>query len=217
MARKRKPRAYDSSARQVAAEQARENVLDHASRLFLTGGYAATTVAAIAKAAGVSVETIYKAFGGKPGLVRAIRDRALAGAGPVHAEQRSDAMQAAATDPREIFKAWAKLAAEVSPRVSPVLLLVRDAAAHDDELARLQDEMDASRLARMAQNAKTLTRFGIDAAHARDVMWTATSPVLFELLVLKRGWSIDRYSAFIEDLFNTCIRPAPSRSAGSRA
>ena len=44
----------------------------------------------IASAVGVSVDTIYKAFGGKPGLVRAIRERALQGDGPEPAEARSD-------------------------------------------------------------------------------------------------------------------------------
>ncbi|MGH3646029.1 MAG: TetR/AcrR family transcriptional regulator [Micromonosporaceae bacterium] len=46
-------------------------------------GYAATTLAAIAREAGVSVETIYKAFGGKSGLVRALYERGLTGIGPV--------------------------------------------------------------------------------------------------------------------------------------
>jgi AcrR family transcriptional regulator len=205
MPRKRKPRTYDATSRQQSAEHTRASILDHALRLFLRDGYASTTIAAIAKAAEVSAETIYKAFGGKPGVVRALRDRALAGAGPVHAEQRSDAMQARETDPRVIFKAWTRLSAEVAPRVSPILLLVRDAAAHDPELAKLQDEMDASRLERMAQNARTLTKFGIDAARARDLLWTATSPELYELLVLKRGWSVDRYALFLEQLLVTCL------------
>ena len=49
--------------------------------------------------AGVSEETVYKAFGNKIALVRAIRDQALAGAGPVHAERRSDRMQASRERP----------------------------------------------------------------------------------------------------------------------
>ena len=39
----------------------------------------ATTVAGIAVEAGVSTATIYKVFGGKPGLVRALVERALRG------------------------------------------------------------------------------------------------------------------------------------------
>jgi len=51
-------------------------------------GFAATTIARIAEDAGVSEEMVYKAFGNKIALVRAIRDKALAGEGRVHAERR---------------------------------------------------------------------------------------------------------------------------------
>src|ERR1700682_5875253 len=91
------PRRYDSRRRQQQARLSRKAVLETAQRLFLTRGYAATTIAAIADNADVAVETIYKAFGGKPGLVRAIWEQGLAGAGPVPAEQRSDDMRALET------------------------------------------------------------------------------------------------------------------------
>jgi AcrR family transcriptional regulator len=202
MARKPKRRSYDSRSRLQAAERARNRVLDVALRLFLKRGYAATTIAAIAKAARVSVETIYKGFGGKPGLVRAIRERALAGAGPVHAEKRSDAMQARETDPRRIFDAWTHLSAEIAPRVSPILLLVRDAAASDRDVAALQREMDDDRLRRMNDNAANLERVGVRGGRKRirDVLWLATSPEIFELLVMKRGWSVNAYAELTKQL-----------------
>ena len=65
-------RRYDSPRRAEQARQTRAAVVEAARRLFLRDGFAATTIAAIAAQAQVSVETIYKAFGGKPGLVRAI-------------------------------------------------------------------------------------------------------------------------------------------------
>ena len=135
-------------------------MLDSAERLFLQNGYAATTVASIAASANVSVETIYKAFSGKPGLVRAIRDRGLGGHGPVHAEQRSDRMRMAERDPRQIILNWGSLAAEVAPRVCPILLLVRDAAATDVDMARLRRELDDDRYRRMTINARHLRSAG---------------------------------------------------------
>jgi AcrR family transcriptional regulator len=198
----RKTRSYDSQSRRDAAEQTRNRVLDEALRLFVRKGYAATTIAAIAKAARVSVETIYKGFGGKPGLVRAIRDRALAGEGPVHAERRSDAMQARETDPRRIIHAWSKFSAEIAPRASPILLLVRDAAASDREMSELQREMDDDRLRRMNDNAKRLEHLGVPVARhrIRDVLWLATSPEIYELVVVKRGWSVTAYAELVEQL-----------------
>src|SRR6476620_8608263 len=86
-------RPYDSSRRQAHARATRDAILDAARRRFLGDGFAVTTIASIASEAGVSVDTIYKTYGGKPGLVRAIYERGLAGDGAVHAEARSDALQ----------------------------------------------------------------------------------------------------------------------------
>src|SRR6188472_1819415 len=85
-------RRYDSGRRQEQARRTRELLMDTAERQFLAAGYAATTVGAIAAEAGVSVETVYKSFGGKSGLVRAIYDRGLLGVGQVAAYERSDRM-----------------------------------------------------------------------------------------------------------------------------
>ena len=128
-------RRYDSSGRRERARQTRD--ADHRRRreLFLADGYAATTVAAIAAAARVSVETIYKGFGGKPGLVRAIVEKGLAGEGPVPAEQQSDHIRDTEPDPRRILAAWGAFTAQIAPRVAPVLTLARDAAASDPEVA----------------------------------------------------------------------------------
>src|SRR5687768_9797810 len=72
-------RSYDATGRQEQARQTRRAVLESARRLFLDGGYTATTMAAIAAEAGVSVETVYKAFRTKPALLKAVLDVAIAG------------------------------------------------------------------------------------------------------------------------------------------
>jgi len=141
-------RRYDSPRRAAQARQTRAAVIDAAQQLFLRNGFAATTIAAIAARAQVSAETIYKTFGGKPGLVRAICEHALTGEGPVPAETRSDDLQMTEPDPRNIIRGWGTLTAEVAPRVSPILLLLRAAAATDPEMAGLRAELDASRLRR---------------------------------------------------------------------
>jgi AcrR family transcriptional regulator len=212
-AKVKRTRRYDSARRQEGAERRRAAVVEAARRLFVRDGFAATTIAKIAEDAGVSEEMVYKAFGNKIALVRAIRDRALAGEGPVHAERRSDRMQASQHDPRAIIRGWGVLTMEVAPRVAPVLLLVRDAAASDPELARLQEEMDASRLTRMTHNARTLLkdghlREGITLDAATDVLWTYSSPELYELLVIRRGWSVERYGRFIADAMIAALLPS---------
>jgi AcrR family transcriptional regulator len=212
-AKVKRARRYDSAQRQETAQRRRATVVEAASRLFLRDGFSGTTIARIAADAGVSEETVYKAFGNKIALVRAIRDKALAGEGSVHAERRSDRMQASENDPRKIVRGWGVLTMEVAPRVAPVLLLVRAAAASDPELARLQEEMDAARLTRMTQNARTLLkgghlRKGITLDTATDVLWTYSSPELYELLVIRRGWSIERYGRFIADAMIAALLPS---------
>ena len=197
-------RSYDASRRRAQAHRNRRRILESAERLFARDGYATTTIAAIAAEAEVSVDTIYKSFGGKAGLVRAIRADALGGEGPVPAERRSDQLHQRESDPRAIIQAWGALSAEVAPRVSPILLLVRDAAAADPEGRLLLKEMDADRLRRMTRNARRLRdaghlRAGITLAHAADVLWSFSSPELYELLVLRRGWTPKRYGRFIAD------------------
>ncbi len=197
-------RAYDSSRRQEQAQRNRDRILDASERRFLRDGYAPTTVATIAADADVSADTIYKAFGGKPGLVRAIRTRALVGEGSMPAERRSDALHEHESDPRTIIEAWGRLTAEVMPRVAPILLLIHAAAATDPEVAVFAEEIDADRYDRMTLNARRLhggghLRDGMTVALAADVLWTYSAPELFELLVLRRGWSRQRYGGFVAD------------------
>jgi AcrR family transcriptional regulator len=195
-------RRYDSSGRRERARQARDQIVGAARDLFLADGYATTTVTAIAVAAHVSVETIYKGFGGKPGLVRAIVDKGLAGEGPIPAEQRSDQIRDTEPDPRQILTAWGSFVTELAPRTAPILALARDAAASDPEVALLLDEISAARHERMTVNARGLAdaghlRSGITVSEAADVLWTYSSPELYDLLARQRGWTAERYGHFV--------------------
>lgn len=196
-------RTYDASGRQERARQQRAAALEVARARFLDQGYAATTVESIAEAAGVSMATVYKSYGGKAGLARALCQEALGGDGPVPAEVRSNAVRSAA-DARAIIEGWGQLTAEVSPLISPLLLVLRDAALGDPEAAALRDELDHARLTRMASNARHLVgtgqlRPGVTSREVRDVLWSCTSPELYELLVVHRGWTSDRFGRFAAD------------------
>lgn len=193
-------RRYDSTARRADAERVRRQLVDAARASFLTHGYAATTLPNLAQACGVSVESVYKRFAGKPALVRAVVSEALQGAGPVAAETRSDAL--AADDLSSLLRGWGRLAAEVAPRVAPLLLLVHAAAAHDRELAALETDLDNDRRARMADNAQRIADAGhlpdgLSVGRVADLLWTYSSPQVYDLLVLRSGWSLEEYGDFI--------------------
>ncbi|MEY2570522.1 MAG: hypothetical protein QOE63_872 [Acidimicrobiaceae bacterium] len=215
-------RAYDASRRRAQAAHTRAAILTAARDRFLRDGLAATTIASIAGDADVSVDTIYKSYGGKPGVLRALCDDALAGEGPVPAETRSDALQRSDATGVEIIRGFGRLSAEVAPRIFPLLLLIRDGATTSSELAELKAELDGQRLARMTHNARNLAaadhlRRGVTAEHAGEIMWTYTAPELYELLVLRRGWSIRRYSRFLADAMIAALLPDASAAAGASA
>lgn len=205
-------RRYDSPTRRTQAARTREAVLAAARRSFLDAGYSATTVAAVARQAGVSVETIYKSFGGKAALARALYEQALAGQGRVAAYERSDAIRLEQTDPHALMRAWGTLTAEVAEQLTPVLLIVRAAAGHDASMATLLCDSENERLERMRHNARFLTergylREGVTVEHAADVMWTCSSPEIYELLVLSRGWSSEQFAAFVAETMAAALLP----------
>jgi AcrR family transcriptional regulator len=143
---------------------------------------------------------VYKRFAGKPALVRAVVTRALQGAGPVPAETRSDALPT--EDLASLLRGWARLTSEVAPRVAPILLLVHTAAAHDRELAELDRELDNDRRTRMTGNARRIAEAGhlpgaLTIDRAGDILWTYSSPQLYDLLVLRSGWNHQQYADFI--------------------
>jgi AcrR family transcriptional regulator len=205
-------RSYNSTRRREQARRTADRIVGVSEELFLAGGYTGTSVAAIADAADVSVDTIYKTFGGKPGLVRAIFQRAIAGESPIPAEERSDRLQAEEADPRKIIAGWGRFVTELAPRASVMVLLVRSAAATDPDLAGLLDEIDAARLRRMTQNARRMHRAGhlrpgLTIAAAADIMWTYSSPELYDLVVLRRGMSLRRYGRFVADAMTAALLP----------
>ncbi len=212
-------RPYDSRRRREQADQNRQTVIEVARELFLQQGYTATTIPSIAAAAGVSGETVYKTFGNKPGLVRAVADSALAGPGPAPTMRLSDEMAARETNPHTIVRRWAEFASQVTPRLAPVVLLIRSASGGSGQLAELLEQLDTDRLDRMAQqarllNARSYLRPDVTEREARDVMWAYTDPAMYDMLVLRQHWSIERFREFLGDALTAAL--LPPTTAGQR-
>lgn len=199
----RQPRTYDASARQERAARNREAVLDAAKDLLFRSGYAGTTITAVAKAAGVSPESVYKYFGGKAGLVRGIYERGLLGSESVPAELRSDAAQLEERDPLRLMETWGHLVAEVLVQGAPVWILMRDAAAAGHTELTLQlEQIREEKYRRMRANARRLLQSGhakasLTEQQAADIMWFYSSPELYEVLVVQRGWNPSQLAAFV--------------------
>jgi AcrR family transcriptional regulator len=198
------PRRYDSSRRQARAQESRTAVLRAALDRFLEQGYSSTTIAEVAGDADVSVETVYKTFGNKAGLLKAVFDVAVAGDDePVPMVERDDIRRVIAEpDPARKLALYFDHFVDTMPRTAPVQLLVRDAAATNDDADAVWQQLRREQLEAMTQFARDLDATGqlrVPATTARDLLWTYHSLELYELLVLERGWSRKRYRAFLVD------------------
>jgi AcrR family transcriptional regulator len=207
-------RNYDASGRRARAQRTRADVIEAARRLFVERGFVATTVSDIAAAAQVSPETIYKAFGSKTALVAALVRALIRGDAdatplrerPVIAEIRAE------PDPRAQLERYARLLTEVQPRVAPIVAVIREAARSDSALESTLRGLEADRLEGMTEFASMLAkagalRDGVTARAAADVLWAFNSPEMYELLVVRRGWSLARYETWIaEELTATLLR-----------
>jgi AcrR family transcriptional regulator len=210
----KRARTYDSTRRQEQARENRARILDAAGTGFLADGYAATTIPAVAAGAGVSVETVYKAFGNKVGLLKALFDVAVVGDDePVplierHAIKRNQAEP----DPHKKLRMYAQFYVERAARAMPYQLLARDAAASDPAAADVWAQMVQERLTGMSHFARHLhdgrhLRTGVSVDEARDVLWTFISAELWELLVIDRGWTPGRFGEWMGDMLVAALLP----------
>jgi TetR/AcrR family transcriptional regulator, regulator of autoinduction and epiphytic fitness len=201
-------RRYDSRRRRAQAAQTRRDIVAAAHQVFLDRGYAGTTMAAVAEAAGVVVETVYRAFGSKAGLFKAVIEAALAGGverAEIAVEQRP-AIRAviAETDPRRQLELYARTQPGIHRRIGPLMKVLAGAAAADAALAAVARQLDEQRLAGMGGFANLLAergalRPGMSVDEARDLMWTLASHPVYDLLVNERGWAPERYRDWLAD------------------
>ena len=127
-------------------------------RLFLSNGYGATSIRAIADEAGVAVQTVYAVFGNKRQLVIELVENAVTGDDDLAAVTERPETQAirAEPDPRRRAQLGAALSRKIIERVLPVFKITSDAAAVDPDFAELNQAMIARRRAEMADGATLL-------------------------------------------------------------
>jgi AcrR family transcriptional regulator len=181
----------------------------------MQAGYAGLTIRAVAETAEVSQETIYKTFGGKQGLVKALYDVSLAGDDePVSLAGRPE-MQAllAEPDPQAKIAGYAHLARTISERVGAVAAALSaggtDAAAITAQTDRERHLGTTAFVRHLADTG--LLGAGVDAERAADACWVLTSPQVYQLCIGGRGWSADDYQAWLAaQLTATLITPGPA-------
>lgn len=200
------PRRYHSPRRKEQAAATREAVVSAARELFVGEGYRSTTVAGIARRAGVAVDTIYATIGRKPDLLREVVETAISGTGQaVPAEQREYVIRLRqAEGAAEKIGIYAQALAGIQPRLAPVYVALRDAAGSDPDCGALWQQISDRRAANMLRFIEDLASTGElrtdrPAAELADAVWSMNGPEYWVLLVDQRGWSPEQFAAWLSD------------------
>lgn len=171
---------------------------------------ASTVYEAVGREAGVALDTVYEAVGRKPVLVRLLAEMAISGQEEaVPAEQR-DWVRRIRAAPRAREKIYADALRQILPRLAPIVVALRDAASDYPELAALWKEIAERRAANMRVFADDLIATGevrpeLDRDAVADVMWSMNAPEFYTLLVDERGWSPERFAAWLVEAWERLL------------
>lgn len=209
-------RRYHAPQRAEQAAATRHAVLKAARELFTTRGYTATTVGQIAERAGVAVDTLYATVGRKPVLLREVFETALSGRDVAVPAQDRDYVRAirAAPSAQEKIAVYAEAITGIAPRLAPVQLALRDAAARDPACAALDTELADRRAGNLRLFAADLRATGelradLTDDEIADIVWSMTSAEYYLLLVRRRGWTPQRFGEHLRDAWTRLLLAAP--------
>ncbi len=178
----------------MARQETRRRLLIAAGEEFEARGYQAATVSRIAERAGVTVQTLYLAWGNKRSLLRAYLESRLTGGGQ---DPGAVVERFAGKPPREVVDELAALVAEIADRAAIGWKLYRDASAVDPEIAADWDELQSLRRTTIDRALRNIPagalRAGIARREAVDTAWAIVSPECYELLVARRGYTLDQF------------------------
>ncbi len=195
-------------------EQTRAAIIAAAADLFAENGYAGTTLESIASQAGVVVQTIYNSIGPKSSVLSAVLDQAAQGPEaprpvPEFMRDRTDATDDAA----ELIEVLADWFAEAQPRTAGIHRTIRQAAAHDEAIAELEEQRAMQRFRNYLQAAQQLAMrprsVTLPPEDIAATIWAIGHPQVYRFLTAKAGWDLDHYRRWVQQsLIATLTEPS---------
>jgi AcrR family transcriptional regulator len=151
----------------------------------------------VAREAGVSVETVYAAFGSKPDLLMAAIDVAVVGDDrPVPLADRPDFAALGTGRRDERLAAMARLVTGIHVRTAGVNLALREGARSDEALDRAMRRREADRRSNVSDGLALV--LGHEAPSTLvDTCWAVIDIGVFHALTDVRGWSAKRYEGWL--------------------
>lgn len=192
-------------------------MLAAALELFSRQGYAPTTMAQIAAAAGVAVQTVHFTFHTKADLLKEVMAGYAAGEDdPAPVMERPWMKEALDTpDGLRQIALIVDNGVEIYRRMAPLTPAVQTAASLDADVATLWTSIAATRRAGMRLAVEALAekgwlRDGLDQQRATDLMAVLNSHETF-LGLARAGWSVAEYKAWLYfTLADQLLKPASS-------
>lgn len=175
-------------------------MVEAAAESFASIGYAATTMEAVAKASGMSVQSVYFGFHSKANLLEATLQRALA----------PSPRRVADRDPDQALGQLVDDAVVGLQESGPLALAAATAAVGDGAVAAVWERVERQR-ARAATDLVGRLRErrplapGVTQRRVSDVVYALLSPQLFTVLVRERGWTTKRYAAWVADSISRAL------------
>ena len=208
-------RPYRSERRKEQARSTRAAIMESARRLFAERGYTATTIEAIAAAAGVAAITVYSVFGSKRRLLAEMIATAVSGdqaPAPVYEQERARAVLRQ-PDQRRQIAGFADHMWEILERVSPLFEVLDQASSAESDMAELRRDMLRERLDGMRVFVRALAARGrlrprLTMAGAAETVWAVTAPQLFRLLTRDLGWDRARWVSWVSATLSAALLPA---------
>lgn len=204
-------------APQARTRLARRAVLDAARTLFLERGYGATTIGAVSERADVPQATLYRLFGSKQGILKALLDTSVAGDDePVPVAERPQVQALLrAPDAAERLAGLAALTVDINARTAPIYRILVSAAGSDPEAAVLLEDLARQRGDGQRRVATSLAESGalrpdLAVADAADLIHALASPEVYALLVVERGWTPDRFERWLASALADQLLAPPS-------
>lgn len=198
----------------MQAAQTRAVVLDAAARLFRELGWADTSMRSVAKAAGVSMETVYAGFGSKGDLLAAVMDVAVVGDDlPIPLAQRDVALVLGTGTRDERVAKAASMSVAISSRTCELVQALTQGSATDASLAQRLAALDERRRAEIADYIEQVasrapTRLELDE------VWLLTSAEVFHLLVHRSGWTPEQHELWLADRLLGLVSQASQDASG---
>lgn len=195
-------RRYDSTRRSEQARATQRAVLRAAHNLFVRQGYGRTTIADVAREAGVSAETVYARFKNKPTLLHRVWDVTVGGDDEEVVFHERPEIKAIRAEPdlAKRLMLHARFSTATARRIAPLTRAIEAAAGTDERAAAMLAEMGRQRyvgMGVMAQEAVATGQLAVSEQECRDYMWAMTDGHLWHRLVEERGWSDEQFADWL--------------------